>query len=110
MSDCIERDAVIKWVESWLNMDRYFRPNGKHDDIPITELYALLKQIPAADVAPVRHGRWIHHTDTRFGPKLNDCIECSRCGIWYASENQFRRTYCPNCGAKMDGGADDVVD
>jgi len=53
MSDYIRRDAVIKWVESWLNMDRYFRPNGEHNDIPITELYALLKQIPAVDAVPV---------------------------------------------------------
>ena len=53
MSDYIERGAVIKWVESWLNMDRYFCPNSNHDSIPITELYALLKQIPAVDAVPV---------------------------------------------------------
>lgn len=61
MSDYIDRDEVIKWVESWLNMDRYFRPNGKHSNIPITELYALLKQIPAADVVPVVRCRDCKH-------------------------------------------------
>lgn len=63
MSDYIRRDAVIKWVESWLNMDRYFRPNGKHDEIPITELYALLKQIPSVDAVHVVRCQECEHAD-----------------------------------------------
>lgn len=48
----------------------------------------LLKSIPAADVAPVVHGKW-------FG------TVCSNCG----ARARFYRDcdYCPNCGAKMDG-------
>ena len=71
-------------------------------DMIHNQLIEAVKIIPAADVVPVRHGRWIRHTDTRFGSKLNDCIECNCCGIWFSSENQIRRTYCPNCGARMD--------
>lgn len=56
-----------------------------------------IKSIPAADVEPVRHGRWIPAVH------VGDC--CYRC-----SECQFLRdaylidigNYCPNCGAKMD--------
>ena len=57
-----------------------------------------IRYIDAADVAPVRHGRWIPAVH------VGDC--CYRC-----SECQFLRdaylldigNYCPNCGAKMDG-------
>ena len=57
----------------------------------------LIDEIPAADVAPVRHGRWIMHDD-EFGLTC----ECSACHI----ETMGDGNYCPNCGAKMDGGAD----
>lgn len=49
-----------------------------------------IKSIPAADVAPVRHGRW-----KRRGKNLG---ECSECGEVVA----VRHRYCPNCGARMD--------
>lgn len=48
-------------------------------------------------VAPVVHGRWIMHDD-EFGLTC----ECSVCHI----ETMGDGNYCPNCGAKMDGGAD----
>ena len=53
-----------------------------------------LLSIPAADVAPVRHGRW-----KRCGKNLG---ECSECGEIVA----IRNNYCPNCGAKMDENTD----
>lgn len=53
--------------------------------------------LPAADVAPVVHGRWIMHDD-EFGLTC----ECSACHI----ETMGDGNYCPNCGAKMDGGVD----
>ena len=56
---------------------------------------------PAADVAPVRHGRWIMHDD-EFGLTC----ECSACHI----ETMGDGNYCPNCGAKMDGGDTDAAD
>ena len=62
------------------------------------EIIDALENVPAADVAPVVHGRW------RFcgADRWNDCYECSQCGR-AAMENS---DYCPNCGAKMDGGDD----
>lgn len=58
---------------------------------------------PTVDAEPVRHGHWIRKFDTRFGPKLNDIIICSNCNIAFSTEDMFRRSYCPSCGAKMDG-------
>ena len=63
----------------------------------------ILKAIPAADVAPVRHGRW---------EKQSGLYSCSECGMTCPYDVQadvieyWACNYCPNCGAKMDGGAD----
>ena len=46
--------------------------------------------LPAADVAPLRHGRWIEHEDGVF--------TCSECGNAESNESYF----CRYCGAKMD--------
>lgn len=60
-----------------------------------------LLSIPAADVTPVRHGRWI---DLR--EYCGDYM-CSNCETLY-STNKFN--YCPSCGAKFDGGDGDAAD
>ena len=65
----------------------------------------ILENAPAADVAPVRHGRWLLEREPDGKPF---CFHCSVCdsdfhyiGITVAYD------YCPNCGAKMDGGEND---
>lgn len=52
----------------------------------------LIDDAPAADVAPVVHGRWVE----RIGR-----AECSVCHdeCWALSALSYN--YCPNCGAKM---------
>ena len=50
------------------------------------------------DVAPVRHGHW---TSDKFGNLW--CSVCKHCG----SNDGIATLYCPNCGARMDGGVDD---
>lgn len=72
----------------------------------------VINDVPAADVAPVRHGRWIE-AEQPCGWCEEVCAECSVCGEDFVLgeysmadlKSLFR--YCPNCGAKMDGGADD---
>lgn len=57
----------------------------------------LLDEIPAADVAPVVHGRWISFLDgDHIMPERY--YRCSRCG----RVESRRQPYC-HCGAKMDG-------
>ena len=51
---------------------------------------AIINQFPAADVAPVVHGRW---------ESVCGCIvRCNSCG----GEAARKSNYCPNCGALMD--------
>ena len=54
-----------------------------------------------ADVAPVVHGQWIEDG--------SGIIICPKCNRGYNLVPQFTH-YCPNCGAKMDGGNDNEAD
>ena len=60
-----------------------------------------LLSIPSDDVAPVRHGRWIEKDKYTFGV-MYDCSICDNRIL----DNGHSWNYCPNCGAKMDGGND----
>lgn len=69
----------------------------------------ILNQFPSADVAPVRHGRWIlGYVETGYftpgGNRPWICSECEKVISWMLGEPL--ENYCPNCGAKMDGGAE----
>ena len=71
----------------------------------VTSLAAAISQTPAADVAPVRHGRWIEDERTYPGPGLKNNL-CSVCGeiagSWKEGLELGRKwAYCPNCGARM---------
>jgi len=54
----------------------------------------LLDNIPAADVAPVVHGRWIEY-------QIPHVICCSNCD-WATDAAEKNFQYCPMCGARMD--------
>lgn len=53
---------------------------------------------------PVRHSRWV--AIDRIASGFPWKLRCNRCGV----PQDFPHTYCPNCGAKMDGGNEDAVD
>lgn len=63
----------------------------------------MLNSIPAADVVEVRHGRWSEQP-LDFDLCGVAYYQCSECG----KEQQTPSNYCQFCGAKMDGGQDDV--
>lgn len=50
-----------------------------------------LRKIPVADVAPMRHGRWLH--------RKNGVAYCSECEVDTVEDET---NYCPNCGCRMD--------
>lgn len=61
-----------------------------------------IEKIPAADVAPVRHGRWVCEDSNAYV----DNYRCNQCGEYIHLCNEIytqeKQNYCPNCGAKMD--------
>lgn len=74
----------------------------RHRCYPCGEGIEAINGIPAADVAPVVHGRWVEHFDEM------ECPVCKR--QWNYCDNDTNTfNFCPNCGAKMDGGDNDAV-
>ena len=97
MNEYIEREALYEkayWHGEHPDVDNPF-PDGV-DAIDIKDVDA----IPAADVAPVRHGRW----EVVVGSNGKEYMVCTCCRVSQDLTGVF--SYCPNCGAKMDGGAD----
>lgn len=61
-----------------------------------------IEKAPAADVAEVKHGQWINERWEGLSSFSAECSLCSKRTLAY-----FHYYYCPNCGAKMDGGQDE---
>lgn len=59
-----------------------------------------IREAPTVDAAPVVHGHWIFGTANH-----REYMKCSVCLKSQTLTGVF--TYCPNCGAKMDGGNED---
>lgn len=100
MADYIRRDDAVKIAEKYglANGSVLGRHTGLADCIARD-----ISDLPAAEVAEVVHGRWI---PTEY-PFMNECEDCSSCGYRTLYGNGY--DYCPNCGAKMDGGEDRAV-
>ena len=96
MKEYIERAAVLKVLEEYYP--------GADERLHIVK---DITSIPAADVAEVRHGRWIVHFD-HFAPYQ----KCSVCGFeipLVATENEVGMCFykhCPECTARMDKEAE----
>ena len=98
MDEYIERSAGVSILRAKANMAVLM------DAAPYFEKAAqMLEKLPAADVAPVVHGRWEFLGPNRL---IKECMcgTCSACKV--RSKYIVNTMLCPNCGAKMDGGAD----
>ena len=65
--------------------------------------YVDAKQIadtPTINAVPVRHGQWETNSDRP------DTLICSVCKCGFDMWKHDPHNFCPNCGARMDGGAD----
>lgn len=97
MKEYIERDAAIKSLFAKIDA-----PNHRAEFLYCDEIYNVIQDIPAADVVEVRHGQWIKSESSGL-------YKCSKCGRYATNSDVLNWEYC-NCGAKMDGGADDAAD
>ena len=89
MAEYIKKEDIEQKIQDGLN-----NLVLGHDAI---EVLGMIYEMPAADVAPVRHGRWIEHAKYTFGV-MYDCSICDNLIL----DNGHSWNYCPNCGAKMD--------
>lgn len=102
MSDYIKRNVALDAMRDVMKQAKHLRP-------PLYDAIDNVKNLPSADVAEVKHGRWIK---SKAGGVL-----CSECYSYapYVEKGSFttkrieqaKSAYCPNCGARMDGGNDE---
>ena len=103
MDEYIEREAAIKAIEK----ADYTLIANDADSCKADYLREIIESVPAADVVPVVHGRWDDSGRYTF-PSGNAAVRCTNCGC-ALTESEYHLNnwnYCPVCGAKMDGGAD----
>lgn len=77
-------ERIVKYIKREDAQEIVKRTNGDY-----AAAFAEIARLPAADVAEVRHGRWIKYKC------FDECSECYAMTI-------LRHNYCPNCGARMD--------
>ena len=98
MTEYIEREALLEDIQAAVE-------NGGMGSMVAGALKRYVTRVPAADVAPVRHGRWIDaYPDIEPNPMFMYGI-CSECGFEQGISKYLK--YCPDCGCRMDGGADE---
>lgn len=104
MSDYIKRNVALDAMRDVMKQAKHLRP-------PLYDAIDNVKNLPSADVMPVRHGHWIEKNTNKDGTHNIYCNECGEyikskghANSWYV---RHALLYCPNCGAKMDGGNDE---
>ena len=97
---------MAKYIECesamWAACKALCHPGVRCPDFGCAEVREVFDAIPAADVAPIKHGRWIEKHGI-LHPLEEDGV-CSICKYVTGFYNFFN--YCPNCGAKMGGDND----
>ena len=102
MSDYISREAALTELQN----PELFNVSPR--------FLQILRDLPAADVEPVRRGRWECVYDDSTGETDITCSHCKNTrtvnGCFVSTDGKscyFEDDYCPNCGAKMRAGDDD---
>lgn len=96
MAEYIERDKLLYEF-------REIMPDIGVNELA-DELYNVALNLPAADVAEVKRGKWIGKQLDNFRKYEVTCSNCDWIGIenYDSYDNPFEFNYCPNCGANMD--------
>ena len=100
MNEYIERERLLRRF----NIDDMMNVNGTL--ISLEDARNTISNFPAADVAPVRHGRII---ETIENGRMKRVFSC--CGTDFTEMTCWMTpNFCPECGAKMDGGDNSATD
>ena len=92
MSDLISRTALLESYDI-AKMVEYDETGCGVTRIAIP--VQAIKDAPAVDAVPVVHAKWVFDRPYHY--------KCSACNNMWSSVAMVM-SYCPNCGAKMDGG------
>ena len=81
------------------------RSNGKSiaygAELGLKMAISYAETLSIADMVEVRHGEW------GFDGLGWTCSECGEYALTNKAKMQVHSNYCPNCGARMDGGKND---
>ena len=107
MAEYIEREAISEEIRKYYYKNPPNFSYGEGFDRGLDRAQRAILDAPAADVVPVQHGRWIDaYPDIEPNPMFMYGI-CSECGFEQGISKYL--SYCPNCGAKMDGGDNNIA-
>ena len=127
MAKYIDREALVEWLKR-IPLTDLSDGRGLCRVIMEDNFKKAIKEMPEgiiADVAPVRHGRWEWFENwspgtPEYPTECEDCgWMCGKCktaledvvsGYWDDPNDEPTLRYCPNCGAKMDGGDNSATD
>lgn len=97
---------MAEYIDRSVAIARLTRLEVTDSNATMADAKRVLADIPAADVAPVVHGMWegVDSSYWRWTPSGGVSVShityrCGRCG----RGTVVKTSYCPNCGAKMDG-------
>ena len=103
MTEYIEREAISEEIRKYYYKNPPNFSYGEGFDRGLNRAQRAILDAPAADVAPVRHAKWVDN-------------HCTACGMMPMGDEMWKNydcepplferfmDYCPSCGAKMDGG------
>lgn len=90
-------DEYIKRIDVLIKLEIAYDMARLDQKLPISDLQHEVNLIKAADVQPVKRGRWFHINNDGF----IYCSECNNEAYWDTDYGQQLFDYCPYCGAKM---------
>ena len=98
----IDADSLKEKMAATLEVLKGIFPPGEQE-IHIIAAFDTVRQMAddchTIEAVPVVHGEWVLD--------LRGNWACSVCGNDPYHYNMENMNYCPNCGAKMDGGGND---
>ena len=109
MTEYIEREAISEEIRKYYYKNPPNFSYGEGFDRGLDRAQRAILDAPAADVAPVRHAKWVDN-------------HCTACGMMPMGDEMWKNhdcepplferfmDYCPSCGAKMEGGDNDATD
>ena len=100
MAEYIEREAISEEIRKYYYKNPPNSSYGEGFDRGLDRAQRAILDAPAADVAPVVHGHW--NAINQIATGLPWKYRCNDCGC----PQEYTHNYCPNCGARMDGGAE----
>lgn len=96
MTEYLEKAALVRILRAKAEMGRLSEYSVCFDNVA-----KMIELLPTADVAEVKHGKWVE-------PHWRNSVSCANCSICGAEAYHYdfhgvQKTYryCPNCGAKM---------